>query len=382
MSDHFDYIFAGAGMSALSLVCRMMDDPYFENKRILLLDADTKKSNDRTWSFWDTKPSYFDHLVHKRWNKVSVLTDKWSKTFSLKPYTYKMIRGIDFYNHAFDRISEFENIIFRNEKIIACNDGEICTVETNSRSYTATTVFDSIFDLKTLKEVTGSPVLYQHFKGYIIELKEDQADDVVTFMDFSINQEDTLQFMYVLPFNARSCLVEHTYFSQYFVSEATYDEALQRYCDDRFGPSAWQIAEVETGVIPMTSALRQKNRAQNIVPIGTKGGFTKASSGYTFYFVQKAAREMIDRIKKNQRLTYKSNRFDFYDALLLRVLARDEGYGHQLFSKLFQTTTPELVFTFLNEESSLLQDLGIITRSPTLKFVRALFEEIWHKVNS
>ena len=381
MSKHYDFIFAGSGLAALSILCRMMDDSFFADKQILLLDEDDKKKNDRTWSFWESEPGYFDELVLKRWHKATVSDHGWTKTFDLAPYTYKTIRGIDLYRHVFARMEERENIHFLQTKIVAVEDGDPARVQTEQGTFTAGMVLNSLFDLDMLRNIADVPVVYQHFKGYIIETKAAMDDQVVTFMDFSIPQRDTMQFMYVLPFSERSCLVEHTYFSQYFVSEETYDESLQVYCDQHFGAGNWTIQEVEKGVIPMTAASFTNGRSsRRMAYIGTLGGYTKASSGYTFYFIQKTAASIVEQLKQGSVPRRKPTRFNFYDALLLRVLAADEGFGHQLFSNLFQTNAPELVFTFLNEESTIRQDLAVITQSPTGRFLRALIAELRHWV--
>ena len=380
MSEHFDYVFAGAGMSALSLVCRLMDDRFFSEKKILLIDADEKKLNDRTWSFWETGPGYFEELVYKSWAQVKVTSCEWSKTFDIYPYTYKMIRGIDFYQHVFKRLKEHNNISFRQETIVDIQKANPNRVRTEQRLYTADFIFDSLFNLNDLKRVRDIPVLYQHFKGYFIESKVPLDPEVVTFMDFSIPQNDSLQFIYILPFNRHHCLVEHTYFSQNFVTEETYDTTLNQYCDQILGQSNWKKRETEKGVIPMTTAKFLNEKGGNIIPLGTLGGFTKASSGYTFYFMQKAAKSIAEDLKNGITPRREKSRFNLYDALLLRVLAKDEGYGHQLFSNLFKSASPELVFRFLNEESTIVQDLSIITKSPTRRFTKALLEEMAYRI--
>ena len=380
MHNHYDYIFAGAGMAALSLLCRMMDDAYFRDKTILLIDADGKDKNDRTWSFWEKEEGYFEELVHKSWPKVKVSNNDWSKTFELDPYRYKMIRAIDFYQHVFGRIKKFPNISFVQDEIVDFHESKLVEVVTQNGRYSGGMVYDSLFKLDFLKNESKVPVLYQHFKGYVIHCDQEQDDEVLHFMDFNIDQKDTLQFMYVLPFDKHTCLVEHTYFSQYFVPENTYDNALKEYCNRHYGDGKWKVDEVEKGVIPMSTAKLRSKSGKQIIPIGTQGGFTKASSGYTFYFVQKAADRMIDEIKKNRIPKHKKSRFDLYDALLLRVLANDEGYGHQLFSNLFKSTKPKNVFRFLNEESNLIQDLAIINSSPRKRFLKALMQELRYRI--
>lgn len=380
MYKHYHYIFAGAGMAALSILCRMMDDPFFKDKQILLVDADSKKRNDRTWSFWESQPGYFEDLVYRKWNRAKVIGPDWTRSFDLAPYTYKSIRAIDFYQRIFSRIDECENIEFLPAKIEKILDGDTALLMTYSGTYTADMIFDSLVHQTDLDKIKAVPLIYQHFKGYFIDTDGPIDDETITFMDFSIPQDNTMQFMYVLPFSQHHCLVEHTYFSQHFVPEATYDQRLLQYCSSKFGADNWHIRETEKGVIPMTAASLKTSRGKRVASIGTKGGYTKASSGYTFYFVQKEAPKIVEQIKQGILPIKKPNRFNLYDALLLRVLAADESLGHLLFSNLFKTSSPETVFTFLNEETSIMQDLFITSKSPSLPFLRSLIIEMGYQL--
>ena len=73
-TKHYDYIFTGSGLSALMTVYEMILSGKFNDKTILLLDENLKKSNDRTWCFWDNS-SLFDEIVVKKWD-VALFADK------------------------------------------------------------------------------------------------------------------------------------------------------------------------------------------------------------------------------------------------------------------------------------------------------------------
>ena len=49
----YDFIIAGAGCAGLSLLYRILQEPALQNKSVLIIDKDTKNSNDRTWCFWE-----------------------------------------------------------------------------------------------------------------------------------------------------------------------------------------------------------------------------------------------------------------------------------------------------------------------------------------
>jgi len=103
--SHFDYIIIGAGAAGLMLAEAMCYDGFFKEKSILLLDKDTKKTNNRTWCFWEKGEGKFDDLVHTQWSHIYVGGKQLTKRLNITPYAYKMIQGIDFYNAYLDRKS-------------------------------------------------------------------------------------------------------------------------------------------------------------------------------------------------------------------------------------------------------------------------------------
>jgi lycopene beta-cyclase len=62
-----------------------------------------------------------------------------------------------------------------------------------------------------------------------------------------------------------------------------------------------------------------------IYNIGTAGGQTKASTGYTFQFIQKQSRQIVELLSNNQPLqniVAAPARFHFYDSVLLQLLTQ------------------------------------------------------------
>src|SRR3712207_9285871 len=50
-----------------------------------------------------------------------------------------------------------------------------------------------------------------------------------------------------------------------------------------------EIAEVEDGAIPMTDAVHARRVGRRVLRLGTAGGATRASTGYTFAAMQRQA---------------------------------------------------------------------------------------------
>ena len=119
---HYNYIFAGAGLSALMTVYKMVKSGKFSGKTILLLDENPKKTNDRTWCFWEEKNETWDEIVTKKWNLALYADPTRLVEIDLAPKKYNQIRSVDFYNFVLDEISKQDNITFENQKVLEVED--------------------------------------------------------------------------------------------------------------------------------------------------------------------------------------------------------------------------------------------------------------------
>lgn len=377
---HYHYIFTGAGLSALMTVYEMILSGKFQDKSILLLDENRKKTNDRTWCFWDTEDS-FQNLAHTKWDSAWFKTDTFGRKLDLKPYKYNMIKGLDFYNLVFDLISKQENIHFVNQKIIDFEElGEHCIVKTESENYTCNKIFNSIFNSELVKNQNKYPLLQQHFIGWFIKSKEAVFNkEIATFMDFSVEQKGNTRFMYVLPTSTNEALLEYTLFSKELLSKPEYEKEIQKYLQ-KLGISEYEILEKEQGNIPMTCYPFWKHNTKNILNIGSIGGWTKASTGYTFKNSTKKAKQLVQFLEVNSNFIkfHKRDKFWFYDLLLLDILDKKNQLGFSIFSSMFQKGNASLIFKFLDEETSFFEDLKVIWKCPKGLFIKALLRRIFN----
>jgi Lycopene cyclase protein. len=120
-------------------------------------------------------------------------------------------------------------------------------------------------------------------------------------------------------------------------------------------------------------------RQGNIIYIGTAGGQTKASSGYTFRFIQKHSAAIVEALVKTGQPfppnTKGSKRFKFYDSTLLHILQHKKLPGDQVFSRMFKKNKPLPVLRFLDNETSLKEELSIISTLPTWPFLKAALHQ-------
>jgi lycopene cyclase-like protein len=377
---HYHYIFAGAGLAALMTVYKMVQSGKFKDKTILLIDENAKKTNDRTWCFWEKPNHDFEEIVFKKWNFALFANKKVKRNFDLKPYQYNMIRGLDFYDLIFELITKQENITFINEKVLDFIENENhVTVITENGKYNSDKLFNSIYNKTEVENQLKYPVLQQHFIGWFIKSEQEVfTPEQVTFMDFSINQNGNTKFMYVLPMSSTEALLEPTLFSHKHLKKEEYEAEIRNYVQ-KLGIKNYDIVDKEQGSIPMTSYPFWEKNTKNILNIGTAGGWTKASTGFTFKHTNKKATALITFLKTETDFTkfHRKTKFWLYDLLFLDVLDKNNELGAELFSSLFATGNPNLIFKFLDEETSYLEDLQVILKCPKGPFLKAVFRRIF-----
>jgi lycopene beta-cyclase len=357
-------------------VYKMVQSGKFNDKSILLLDENPKKTNDRTWCFWDDSNGIWETIIQKKWNSALFADENFRRDLILKPYQYNMVKGLDFYTHVFDLVSKQENITFLNQKVIEIEESEnLILIQTESESFSCSKLFNSIYNKQKAESQTEFPVLQQHFIGWFI--KSEQAvfnSEQATFMDFSVKQKGNTRFMYVLPSSERDALIEYTLFSENLLQNQEYETEIQKYIKN-LGITDYEIVEKEQGSIPMTCYPFWKANTKNVINIGTSGGWTKASTGYTFKNSDKKSSELVAFLQRKTDFTkfHKRTKFWFYDLLLLDILDRKNEIGSHIFSSMFKKGNPSLIFKFLDEETSFIEDIKVILKCPKMLFIKAIF---------
>lgn len=377
--NHYHYIFTGNGLSALLTLFEMIQSGQFSDKKILLIDSDSKNKNDRTWCFWDSE-NLFDETITKKWQKAWFKNKDFTNQLNLNPYEYKMIRSADFYKLIFDEIAKHPNIeIFQDEITDFSELGKHCVVKTKTKSFTCNQVFNSIYNPTLVKSQSKFPLVQQHFIGWFIKSKEAVfTENCPTFMDFSVEQNGNTRFMYVLPTSSTEALIEYTLFSKDLLSKDEYESEIEGYIK-KLGITEYEIVEKEQGNIPMTCFPFWKNNSKNIINIGSAGGWSKASTGYTFKNSVKKSKELVRFLQTQSDFTkfHKINKFWFYDLLLIDILYQTNQYGSTIFSSMFKTGKAPLIFKFLDEETSFWEDVQVIWMCPKALFIKALWNRVF-----
>jgi lycopene beta-cyclase len=375
--NKYDYIIAGAGCAGYSLLYHLLQDPILSHKKILVVDANFNKGNDRTWCFWEDRTGPFESIVCKKWSNIEVLKGAMYRSLPTAPFEYKMIQGIDFYQFISDFAKGFDNVEWVASKILSIDSINANSARVNWEGGTANA--DYVFSSINGERIQST--LWQHFKGIVVEFDKPVFDEgIARLMDFNVPQMDATAFMYLLPITDKKALVEYTLFSPSMLESAQYDLVLNTYLEEHYKGKTYQIQHTEMGAIPMTSKKLTSNDGA-VVSIGTMGDAVKASTGYAFQFIQKQTQQIVDQLKSNQALNadVHHTRHQFYDAVLLHILEHQKMAGDEIFARIFKKNRAATVFKFLSNTSTLLDDIKIMSSLPTSIFLPAAIKVMFRR---
>ena len=351
----FDYVIIGGGCAGLSLAYELELHNKLLNKTLAIIEPRQDYKRDKTWSFWKVYDHNFQDCVIKSWNNFSINTSDTSHELKNEKYPYQSINSEKFYNKINLKLSANKNIQFFK------NIDELNT--TNS------IIFNSVYEGSADRSK-----LWQHFQGIEIETNKNIFDDqILNLMDFNCEQRDAVHFFYTLPFSKNRALVETTWLSNLENdSYNNYDLQLENYIKNNLGIKDYKINFTEKGAIPL---FYKTAKNKDKINIGTAGGMTRLSTGYTFLNIQehsKHIRENLENIKNKKPYQLKK-KYQFLDNIFLKVLKNNPEKMPSIFFKMFKGSS-NTVIKFLSNKSNFFDDISIILKMPKWLFFKALFK--------
>ena len=376
--QEYDYIIAGAGAAGLSLLCYLLDEPTLQQKKILLVDREKKRANDRTWCFWQIEEGPFESCLRHQWQHLHFYSAGFSSLLDISPYRYKMLESASFYDFCWTKASAAANVTLVEDEILSIDpNGKVLG---RKAYYQAAYVFNSAkFNIPKHERYHS---LVQHFKGYFIKSKAEAFNPATpTLMDFRVKQQNDCRFVYVLPVNRQEALIEYTGFSPAPLTQQQYDIELKHYIAQYLQLSEYEITHTEYGIIPMTNAPFKSKESAQVINIGTAGGATKASTGYTFSFIQRQCAAIARNLAAGKAPLYNSTAFKgkyrLYDSTFLRVLSEKKHPAWQIFEDMFRKLPTATILKFLNEDSTFLEDLQVMHAVDKSTFLKAAIKELY-----
>lgn len=371
-----DVIIAGAGLSGLSLAVGLLDAGLPDDARILLLDPrEMLSGEDRTWCFFDLLPHAFDAAITHRWNHWRVRNGADEVVRSAQGIAYCRIPGERFYELALGRLAAAGPRVEIRRGVTVENlysRGEHVDVHTGTETLRGRLAMDSRPPSLTRAPDDGHDVnLLQHFRGRVLRSTQPVFEaDTATLMDFDVSQEHGIHFIYVLPYDAHTALVESTFFTGGLLPDAVYESAIENWLARRRPGVVFQTISHESGVIPMTTAPFDPWPSPRVVRIGTAGGHVKPSSGYAFLGVQRFVRDFAPRVVSALRAggcaeppAVRNPRTTALDTIFLSYLRSCPDRAPATFYRLFERVPPGVLARFLSDEGTLADDLTVMRRS-------------------
>ena len=224
-----DVIIAGAGLSGLSLAVALLDAGLPEDARIMLVDPrETLSGADRTWCFFDLVPHAFESAITHRWSRWRVRNGAAEVLRAAPGIAYCRIPGERFYELALERlVAAGGRVEFLLGVTVEHLDdrGAHVDVHTSAGVLRTRLAMDSRPPPLTRVADDGKDVnLLQHFRGRVVRSAEPVFEvDTATLMDFDVSQAEGIHFVYVLPFDAHTALVESTFFTDRLLPDAVYE---------------------------------------------------------------------------------------------------------------------------------------------------------------
>lgn len=376
----YDYIIAGAGLSGLSLAYRLIHSP-LRDKKILVVDKTLAPANNKTWSFWHEGTPPFDELIHKSWKQVKVVFDDQTILQRIQNYTYHSIKSGDFSRAIIQELRNHPSVDLLEAPIISMKGNKSeATLQTDKDTFTASYIFQSCFTPPDLKNDSPHYPLIQHFLGWEVETAQDKFDSsTITLMDFDTSFNDGLAFIYILPQTPKKAMLEYTIFSERLKPKEFYEEKLAIYIHNKYnlGPLDYKKHRTEYGEIPMQDNRYAPWYAPRIVNMGTVGGLTKPSTGYTFSRIQHHVGAIINRLIDEGKPApphRSSFRYRAYDLWLLQIIYDHPKKALEIFRQLFSNNSMDEIFHFLSEENTLPQDFKTMSRVSYPPFFNAMWK--------
>jgi len=377
-TNKFDIIIAGAGLSGLSLAFYLIKGGY--SGQVLIVDKSFAPSNTKTWCFWEKELQDFHPIVKRSWKKGYFSSLDYQTFLYMHDYTYYCVRENEYKEFILRKIRQASNFTLLEEPVLdfSSNKKKAVLLTKSSDTYLADYIFQSLILPEAVNPENIKYPLIQHFLGWEIRTNRPVFDsETITFMDFD-NEAEKPAFMYMLPAASDKSLVEYTVFSEdVFEDKSQYEQKIIHYLSKRFNlqDGDYVIERTEYGEIPMQHRPYKPMYASKVYNLGTVGGLTKPSTGYTFSRIHEHSRKLARSLCEGREpvpAPQSEFRYRYYDRLLLHILSNSTADSLNVFKYLFRNNTIDQIFGFLSETSSFTEDLRIMSSVPYLPFFRAI----------
>ena len=355
----------GAGISGLLISRHLID----QGASVTLVGPEDRR--EQTLCTWRNvqAPDYYDEHILGRWRSWQFGANNMTIVHQSDEYWYEALNGLSFKTSLEDYLSAQPKLTRIKELAdTKKQSNSLFQIDTASSSFTSPNLLDS------RPPQIGEKTLIQQFYG--VTIQTEKGADIVKrpiLMDFSVSLENQqgVVFIYVIPFPRESILVEATFFGTLQLEESVLKNLAQHWINEHCNTDYVHDSPIfeEKGIIPMgpVSFIHNGN------PAGIAAGSARQSSGYALQGLER-------QIKKYQELndltalscSPYSSLSKWMDKLFLKVIQYNPALGKDIFSTMAKSLTGDEFAAFMADDFSIKDSFKIIRSLPKTPFLKAM----------
>ncbi len=357
----------GSGASGSWLVRALAEAHY--TGTVLVVDDGSTPLRDRVWSSWSGVTADSDDTGGAL-RRLVVAGDAGLLDLASTSYEYASVHGDRLWSLTSQALDTMSGSRLRTRAVSVRDAEDHAVVETDIGPIRAGWVFDSV----GLQEARGvrPPRAWMEFEGWDVHLPNAPFDpDALMLMDFRVPQRGDVAFAHVLPLSEDCALVELTVFTTRRTAVDRSDD-LHDYIDRMANRTDWTITRQESGRFPLTST-QPRRRHSRVVPIGARAGLVKPSTGYGYSRMRRDARRIAESMAAGRPPSRWQPpwRHRAMDAVFLELVGTDPAAVVLALDRMFRANPADRVVAFLEDETTVAEDLRLIATLPVVPFLRA-----------
>ena len=373
MNEKFDIVCIGGGLSSL-LFLNYLKNIYPE-KKIIILEKNKNTRADQTLCAWVGSEIPNIEAMHaikpkKEWKKIKIESTTDQFILNIEPYRYVAYESKTLLATLIKKLGK--NIKYQsNFDVKKVTRGDLFqTISKDGNIIQSEFVIDSR-PLVNKISFKNKENLFQAFIGEEIKVNNDLFDEnEVTLMNFKENNE-AIEFTYILPFTKREALIETTFFTRKVNWQSirkSHGITMKKY-------GRYKKLRSEKAILPMGIICNIMN--EGILKIGTSSGMIRPSTGYSMqrviHWIKSLEKQSAGEFK-TQDYFYKSPTIlDWMDKIFLRACYYDPKIGPRLFLSFFKTGNIGSVIRFMSDQPSLGDIFRIIWAFPKWPMIKIFF---------
>ncbi|HKL49536.1 MAG TPA: lycopene beta-cyclase CrtY [Wenzhouxiangellaceae bacterium] len=374
-SDSPDLLLAGGGLANCLVALRVAERQ--PESRIAIVEAGPAVGGNHTWSFHDgdlapAQHAFLEPLVKHAWSRQQV---RFPRLLRELQAGYFSITSDALRRHVADQPG-IE--IHTDTPVIAIGPEFVKTATGHGLSATA------VLDGRGPESADGMVLGFQKFLGREIRTLAPHGVACPVIMDATVSQADGYRFIYLLPFDETTLLIEDTRYSD---GAELSDDELTSAIDDYAADHGWDIEQTlrtERGVLPILMAGdfdRFWPAADPVARAGLRAGLFHPTTGYSL----PQAMALADAVAANwpmdgptlaaftRRFSEKFWAQTRFFRLLNRMLFR-AGHPDQRYKVLerFYGLSEDIITNFYAAELTLVQKARILIGKPPVPVTEAI----------